>query len=402
MAKKRSAEASIKGYNYQFIHSIIDLFKQKDLTPVTIEGIEDLDINEIDYTELYQYKYHELVNYKNSLVSKPIGLMFNHFLKNETSPITYKLFIYLNSELPELNETLLSIILKLKTATDHVDEKLIKFCSDKDKIKEFLNNFKWEKTKKYEEIEETIAKVLSETFSVSDDEAKMLFLPNAIQKIIELGMKKDVKDRIITLKELKNVLNFRKNIYDIAYIQRVYGEEKALQEIKKQKKKLFIRKNNKEQIVYISQTNRNNIAELIIDIAKQFFYRGNKNDVKPVTFILENTLQIKKEIFDYLNDNNEVLIMNDGYEDYCFNAHIFNRDCITTNKPLNSKVNDVNFNFKLISKSTYINEEKKIHFSCPVLFCLSNEQPEFCKNFSMFFMINKLSNESITSILGGE
>ncbi|MCE2706244.1 MAG: hypothetical protein LW807_04130 [Proteobacteria bacterium] len=44
----RSADASIKGYNYQFLHSIKDILESESDAVHTVEGIEDLDIDTND------------------------------------------------------------------------------------------------------------------------------------------------------------------------------------------------------------------------------------------------------------------------------------------------------------------------------------------------------------------
>ena len=95
----RSAEASIKGYNYQFLHTIKDILENEPDTDVcTVEGIEDFDIEKDSEKDLIQYKYHEYQSFTNTRVAKPISLMFKYFKDNQHEVINYKLFIYLNDE----------------------------------------------------------------------------------------------------------------------------------------------------------------------------------------------------------------------------------------------------------------------------------------------------------------
>jgi hypothetical protein len=111
----RSAVASIKGYSYQFLHTILDILNQEDSNINTIEGIENLDIYSGDINKLCQYKYHELKHYTNSLVGKPIGLMYNHFLNNMESNYNYHLVIYVNKTLPIFNVKRIHKILMLSS-----------------------------------------------------------------------------------------------------------------------------------------------------------------------------------------------------------------------------------------------------------------------------------------------
>lgn len=122
-----------------------------------------MDIRKTDYKELYQYKYHEFEKYRNSLVSKPIGLMFNHYLKDSNASIKYKLLIYLNEELPNLTVDDLTKILKLKTATDYVDDDLVGDCTNMNKIEAFYKKFSWCKAQQYEKIEESFLYTLNKS-----------------------------------------------------------------------------------------------------------------------------------------------------------------------------------------------------------------------------------------------
>ena len=76
----RSAEATIKGYYYQFDTSILKLLElANDDDEITIEGIEDIDINSTDETTI-QCKYLSKPNFINSAVREPISLMLDHFV----------------------------------------------------------------------------------------------------------------------------------------------------------------------------------------------------------------------------------------------------------------------------------------------------------------------------------
>ena len=76
----RSAESSITGYSYQFLITILHILENNLDSECIIEGIEDLDIINADDRYLNQYKYHAGKNITNSLISKPVILMLNHYL----------------------------------------------------------------------------------------------------------------------------------------------------------------------------------------------------------------------------------------------------------------------------------------------------------------------------------
>ena len=88
MSKPRSAISTIKGYFYQFDKSILEILEQSNETDmVTIEGIEDIDIENSDERNFIQCKYYEKTDFDNSIIRKPIQLMFRHYLENRTEII---------------------------------------------------------------------------------------------------------------------------------------------------------------------------------------------------------------------------------------------------------------------------------------------------------------------------
>lgn len=387
----RSATASIKGYNYQFLHSIINLFEQKEDSPIVIEGIEDFDVENKNYIELIQYKYHEFAKYTNSQVAKPIGLMFNHFLKHEDMDYKYKLMIYITTELPEFTLGRVKEILELKGAQKYIDEEYRIYSTDLNKIRKFKEKFSCLNTKEYNDIEDEAVSTIEKNLQVSNIEASFSLLPLALKKIVSLGIQREIENRTITLRDFKLFLQINKNCIDLAYTKRIKGEERARQKLLKHKRDTQVKPNNADHIVYIDSEPSYELSNIILDIAKMFFYKGMKNDYRPITFIAKNAREIKYTLFKTMNERNESIIMNDGFEEFSFNLELFNKKVITTNKPLNSKVNEVNYNFKLISLETYRQYSTDIRMSNPVLFCNSSEIPDSLKHFSKVYMTNFLN-----------
>ena len=93
----RSAEASIKGYTYQFLHTIKDILTANLDDICTVEGVEDFDIEKENDKDVIQYKYHEEKSFTNSKVAKPVSLMYKYFKEHHEDDTNYKLFIYLKN-----------------------------------------------------------------------------------------------------------------------------------------------------------------------------------------------------------------------------------------------------------------------------------------------------------------
>lgn len=396
----RCANSSIKGYFYQFLHTIYDILNQEDDKINIIEGIEDLDICSSEESKLCQYKYHEEKHFTNSVVGKPIGLMYNHFLNNEQGTYVYKLILYISEELPIIDEERLTRILSMKASQDYIDELNKQYCGDNLKIQSFLKRFSCIKSEKFSALEERVIKKIIDIFNVSEDEARFTIISNALKIIMNFAVKSNYEDRTISTKEFKTLINSKKQSADIAFCTRLYGETKATQMIKTRMRDMNIKPNTHDYIFYISDTTRMQLSNLILEIAKKFYYKGNKNDYRPVTFIIQNMPNIKNSIVNTMQSNGEVIIFNDGYEDYGFCYKIFNQKPITTSRPLSGKVNNVNFNFKIISLNTYQNNKEKIDFENPVMFSIGESKDEIINDFEKIYYINVLSNEKIISILG--
>ena len=79
----RAANATIKGYYYQFDTTILKILELKnDNDFVTVEGIEDIDIHTANDVTAVQCKYLSKPKLINSVIREPIMLMIDNFIKN--------------------------------------------------------------------------------------------------------------------------------------------------------------------------------------------------------------------------------------------------------------------------------------------------------------------------------
>lgn len=75
----RSATATIKGYFYQFDQTIVRLLASSEHASVTVEGIEDIDLDDGDVSAYVQCKYYEGTEYKHSVIKWAVIHMLQHF-----------------------------------------------------------------------------------------------------------------------------------------------------------------------------------------------------------------------------------------------------------------------------------------------------------------------------------
>ncbi|MCQ2019637.1 hypothetical protein [Clostridium butyricum] len=241
----RVADATIKGFLYQFNLTLKKVLESSEYDKIQVEGIvEDIDVvsNSNKITAI-QCKYHESQKeFQLSTIYKPILQMLKHYTLNPNEDIEYILYSYFPSldegrkEITEENireilattniDYICNYIAYIKPCDDpnvkelikkksksSTDKKIIKEYYEKDNldticdIEIFLRDkFNFEIGKQYNRLEEDIKRLLEkEGFSKVDVEE--IFYPNSIQKISILSTSKSDEERFISkkllLKELK-------------------------------------------------------------------------------------------------------------------------------------------------------------------------------------------------------
>jgi hypothetical protein len=91
----RSAEAALLGFHYQLDKTLCEILSQQsETTRVTIEGVEDIDVELADEYLAIQCKYLEAQTPTPSAVREPITLMLKEYKKNPKRPWAFKLYAY--------------------------------------------------------------------------------------------------------------------------------------------------------------------------------------------------------------------------------------------------------------------------------------------------------------------
>lgn len=107
----RQAIDTIRGYLYQFDNTILQILNHEDEhTIFTVEGIEDIDIEQIgSETIAIQCKYYEKSEFTPSKIKEAISWMVKDFskrLKESSELIQYKLFGHYESGQEKLPQTI--------------------------------------------------------------------------------------------------------------------------------------------------------------------------------------------------------------------------------------------------------------------------------------------------------
>ena len=369
----RSAESSITGYSYQFLITILHILENNLDSDCIIYVIEDLYIINADDRYLNQYKYHAGKNNTNSLISKPVILMLNHYLNCGGNNFKYKLFIHGSDSQYTLDINNLKKILTLTTGKKYKEEKLKDSYTDDDKLEHFIQLFSICVTDKFDILENKVIHKISELMNLDEQTVRLSIFPFAYKKINDLARKDKECDRKITGRKFIDILKQTNQIIDLVTLARIKEEKEFLNYFKRELKLLGIKKNNSDHIFVMP--NDHNTVDLIIGLAQNFVYQGKNADNRTPLFVVENIDGLKLKLISEIEKRNLEMFYNDGYEDTKFFIKKFKQSNIVKLSASRKKINAVsNFNFRLISKDTFIENQNEMRtiLSNQVVFYLDN------------------------------
>lgn len=228
LATKRSAVDTIKGYFYQFDYSIKKILQCSDLnTAVTIEGIEDIDIDSASEETAIQCKYYAKTEYNHSVIGKPIRFMLFDFMSrklNAQPQIKYLLYGYYES-----GHKKLVLPISVSFLKDHLltyTEKTVKHyyhielgATDLDLTK-FISCLEVNiHAEEYAEQLKTILDLFKLTFSCNDFDAEHFYYNNALKVIKNLASQNEIKDRVIKKSDFLTTINFKAILFNKWFIE---------------------------------------------------------------------------------------------------------------------------------------------------------------------------------------
>lgn len=230
----RSANATIKGYFYQFDHTIERLLKS--ITPqssVVVEGIEDIDLEDGDNSALVQCKYYEGTEYNHSVIKDAVIQMLRHF-HSRGCPVAqefrYRLYGHYKSGQDKLPATFDLDFLKMNFLTYEHKKIIHQIHSELGVTDIQLENFRElldidVRAPSYDEQQTQIAKLMvAQIPGCKADDAETFYYPNAINVIQALAIQADAKHRKITKSQFLIAVN-RKEIIFSLWLRQKFGDE---------------------------------------------------------------------------------------------------------------------------------------------------------------------------------
>ncbi len=359
----RAADATIKGYYYQFDTSILKLLELTNNTDsITVEGIEDIDINTATETSTIQCKYLSKPKFINSAVRGPICLMLDHFLNPSTSyNLNYVLYAHFENEIPGDEPTI--DLFKLKEILTYTENKVKKHYEIEKGISDpqlnaFLANFKLEFGKEFEIQQKEVIQKLKNKFSCTDFEADTLYYNNSLRIVIDRAIKKSESQRVITKLEFIEGIDCRKRLFNEWFIKLRTKKEYLKITAQALRATRALDPIRTKFIVIGNEILNANNSELPIEIfienliSKYFKPNSALRNSKPLTLVLDcdtTILQVIKR-----NLISKEIIFNDGCEEIGFSSYVFNRDPIINTTRNGAKISKSSYSLKLITRNSLI------------------------------------------------
>lgn len=375
----RAADATIKGYYYQFDTSILKLLELRaNDDSITIEGIEDIDINTATDATTIQCKYLSKPRFINSAVREPIMLMLDHFISS-TNPNNYNyvLYAHFENETPGSEPTI--DLAKLKEILTYSENKVEKHHHTDNGISEatlnlFISQFKFVFGKEFHTQQKEVIQKLKSKFNCSDFEADTLYYNNALRIVIDKAIKKPYSQRVISKADFINGIDCRKKLFNEWFIKLRSKKEYlklAAQGLKSTRALDPIR--TKFIIIGKEILNADN-SELPIEffieniVTKYYKLNSALRNAKPLTVVLDcdstTLISIKRVLI-----NNEISF-NDGHEGINFSSNNFNKEPVINTTANAAKILKSSYFVKLISRA------------CLIANIATIQQPSVLLNFS--------------------
>ncbi len=253
--KSRVANYTIQGFLYQFNKTLLVILDSTDDAEITVEGlIEDIDIKEPLATTAIQCKYHESQTvFSLSLIYKPILQMMDHFHRNQTANVNYRLFAHFPnvdiSSPPQITEAQLNEILNTTNKDFAAYTTALKGNID---ISLFHQRFSIDFGTSLDDIETEINKKLTAIGFQAEDLPYIIY-PNAIHIIAQLSIEPDATERITTKTSLLGSLHTIKKT-TISRWTLALKTAKQILEARKKQLQPNLAKNARKRSFLISET----------------------------------------------------------------------------------------------------------------------------------------------------
>ena len=221
MSDKRSAEDTIKGFNYQFAATVLLILKSKNDSQITVEGIEDIDVSSDSVTSAVQCKYYEGTKLTNSVLRDIVEPMLVDE-KARSTKIHYFIYGHFKEQV-DLSTFPLSDagafradVLGYKKGKG--EKQIIGNVADdigltNPEIGAFLARLSFTLTEDYGAHKRQVEVALEKEFSCSSSEVAHFYYPVAFSKVAEIATKATLPERTITKADFLKAFKAKQQLF---------------------------------------------------------------------------------------------------------------------------------------------------------------------------------------------
>ncbi|MDP1976029.1 DUF4297 family anti-phage-associated protein [Undibacterium sp.] len=238
----RAANATIKGYFYQFDHTIVQILKSTAPNAVvTVEGIEDVDFVTEDESVLIQCKYYEGTEYNHSVIKEAVIHMVRHFKENDCfkdQRFRYCIYGHFNGGQEKLPSDFNIEFLKkhfLTYASKNVTHEIhIELSIGDAELEDFRKRLEIDvSAKSYDEQQNEVKSLLAlQIPGCLREDAEAFYYPNAITVIQSLAIQQNVSDRKITKEVFVSKVNCKEIVFNV-WLRKKFGDEYYARTVKR-------------------------------------------------------------------------------------------------------------------------------------------------------------------------
>ena len=399
----RSAEATIKGYYYQFDTTILKLIQLASNTDaVTVEGIEDIDITTINEAETIQCKYLSKPHFTNSTVREPIMLMLAHFVSITTANnLKYTLYAHFENEIPG-NEPTIDLP-KLKEILTHKEDKVQK-CYHLDngisdaQLTRFIAQFTLTFGIEFDRQQKQTLAELKKHFQCTDFEADSFFYNNALRVVIDRAKLKEERKRRITKAEFIAAIDSSGKLFSEWYI-RLRTKKEYLRQIKDVLAHTRALAPSRAKCIVVGKellrADNDGLPTVafVESLLDKYYKPGHAlRNAVPLTLVLDldnnSLMELKKELLGRSID------FNDGQEHIRFTPSYFNKEPIVNLNKNSTKILHASYLIRIVSLHSFISNLSHINKPKVVLHFSKAECPYARSNQFQWFDIKYCGNLS--------
>lgn len=347
----RAANYAIKGYLYQFYKTIEQILSSADNTEITVEGIEDIDLNAPDVTDLIQCKYHEATKFSPSAVYKPVGLMLKHLVDNTTEVSDYTLYAYFGENSPVNSDWITDEF--LRKALTHVDANA---SASDTQLNSFKSKFRFVAGASFDELHGNIHTLLQSAFNCTAADVELYYYNNAVTYVAKLSAQTDIHQRRIKKAGFQAHINHKPFLFDV-WQRELKGKQAYIKAIRERLKSTNALSDTKRRFLFISRELVSNptaevtLNVLLHNLVNQYSIVGKLYNSVLWTVIIDATPAQLQDTKAYLVKNG--VYFNDGYEAVAFCGKYFNDMPLKHKKRTGDKIAKTSHDLRLLSAPTF-------------------------------------------------